>query len=641
MNIFEKSEWIWHTASAGNDEYAEFFTEINVTSSATVRLSVDGDYVLYVNGKYAASNQYGDYEHYKIYDEIDITALTVSGKNTVSFLVWHPGEKSSRYASYSAGLIFEITEGDSLLAYSSTSTLSRQSLSWQSGRCKKITRQLGYGFHYDATREDGALFTGEGFSRAVCVNKKCNMYPRPTAKLLLGKETPSEIIRLDGGKVFRVDLSRETVGLLRLRFNAERRTHLTVTFGEHLTDGCVRRIIGERDFSIEYTARAGHNDFTSYMLRLGARYLEIISDEPIEPEYFGILEQYYPTVSHAERPDDVLDRRIYDLCLRTLELSMMEHYVDCPWREQALYAYDSRNQMLAGYYAFLGGNREYVAANLRLLSEYIRPDGLMPIVSPTTDGKAIPSFNLHYFTAVREYLEHTGDTELARELYPRLSVIAKAMIGNMQSGLLDSFAGNKTWNFYEWIPELEGDIDCHEVRRPDSVINFLFIIALDALEYISESVGEPFAYTGLADIIRKNVNLQFYSEADGLYSFHEGDGIYTELATALAVVSRTATGDRARIAVEHLTSGGVIPATLSMKCFTYDACLSVDPKYRDYVLSDIRGCWGYMLSQGATSAWETLRGEADFDGAGSLCHGWNAIPIVYYHRFGMCNISMQ
>jgi hypothetical protein len=314
---------------------------------------------------------------------------------------------------------------------------------------------------------------------------------------------------------------------------------------------------------------------------------------------------------------------------------MMEHYVDCPWREQALYAYDSRNQMLAGYYAFEGGNREYVAANLRLLSEDLRPDGLMPIVSPTTDGKAIPSFNLHYFIAVREYIEHTGDTELARVLYPRLSAIMNAMVANMSEGLLDSFAGYKTWNFYEWIPELEGDIDCHEVRRPDSVINFLFIIALDALEYISERIGEPFAYTGLAEKVRENTNTRFYSEADGLYSFCEGDGIYTELAASLAVVSRTATGDRARIAVEHLTSGGVIPATLSMKCFTYDACLLIDPAYRDYVISDIRECWGYMLSQGATSAWETLKGYADFDGAGSLCHGWNAIPIVYYHRFGM------
>ena len=34
---------------------------------------------------------------------------------------------------------------------------------------------------------------------------------------------------------------------------------------------------------------------------------------------------------------------------------MMEHYVDTPWREQCLYAFDARNQMLCGYYAFENG----------------------------------------------------------------------------------------------------------------------------------------------------------------------------------------------------------------------------------------------------------------------------------------------
>jgi len=37
-----------------------------------------------------------------------------------------------------------------------------------------------------------------------------------------------------------------------------------------------------------------------------------------------------------------------------------------------------------------------------------------------------------------------------------------------------------------------------------------------------------------------------------------------------------------------------------------------------------------MLYAGATSFWETEMGEADFSGAGSLCHGWSAAPVYYY-----------
>jgi hypothetical protein len=40
-----------------------------------------------------------------------------------------------------------------------------------------------------------------------------------------------------------------------------------------------------------------------------------------------------------------------------------------------------------------------------------------------------------------------------------------------------------------------------------------------------------------------------------------------------------------------------------------------------------------MLFHGATSFWETLLGGADFGGAGSLCHGWSAVPIYFYHAY--------
>ena len=47
-------------------------------------------------------------------------------------------------------------------------------------------------------------------------------------------------------------------------------------------------------------------------------------------------------------------------------------------------------------------------------------------------------------------------------------------------------------------------------------------------------------------------------------------------------------------------------------------------------LSCIREYWGGMLKLGATTFWETLKGEADFGGAGSLCHGWSAMAAYYY-----------
>ena len=40
-----------------------------------------------------------------------------------------------------------------------------------------------------------------------------------------------------------------------------------------------------------------------------------------------------------------------------------------------------------------------------------------------------------------------------------------------------------------------------------------------------------------------------------------------------------------------------------------------------------------MLNEGATTFWETDKGERDFSNAGSLCHGWSAFPAYLYIRY--------
>ena len=40
--------------------------------------------------------------------------------------------------------------------------------------------------------------------------------------------------------------------------------------------------------------------------------------------------------------------------------------------------------------------------------------------------------------------------------------------------------------------------------------------------------------------------------------------------------------------------------------------------------------WSAMLDAGATSFWEVSEGWKAFGGAGSLCHGWSAVPVYFY-----------
>ncbi len=638
MSIFNKAKWIWFSADESNDEYGDFFNTLKyVDGNALLRISCDGDYTLYINGVYAASNQYGDFEHYKIYDEIDISSFLKLGENTLSVTVWHHGTSTSRYAYGRAGVIFEVISGGELILSSGEGTLARKNPAYSSGRCKLITAQLGYGFAYDANYDDGALFTGEGFVRAVEINKQCVLYPRPNKKLTVAdKPAEAKITSGSDGKYHLIDLGRETVGLLHLNFKSETSQKLRIDWGEDLQGGHVRRLIGNRDFSVDYTARAGENSYTNYMLRFGARYLEVYCEEPIELRCAGLIPVCYPVTPKTARPLENDEKRIYELCLKTLELCMMEHYVDCPWREQAFYAFDSRNQMLCGYYAFEDGNREYARSNLELINQDAGISGLLSICFPSKGDLAIPSFSLHLFGAVLEYIEHTGDLELGDELYPKLDGIIKTFKENSEDRLICRFYGKEFWNFYDWTRELDGADKSADRKTPDSVINLLFLKALQALKKISVLLGTSFEHEDILTELPALIKNSFFDEKCGLYSLNIGDNKYTSLSNSLAVITGTSVGDEAALICEKIVSGALPEGSLSLKCFDYDALMQTNvDKYRGYILDDIKKNYMKMINCGATSAWETIVGASDFGNAGSLCHGWSAMPIYYYHVLGV------
>ena len=68
----------------------------------------------------------------------------------------------------------------------------------------------------------------------------------------------------------------------------------------------------------------------------------------------------------------------------------------------------------------------------------------------------------------------------------------------------------------------------------------------------------------------------------------------------------------------------LVPVTLAGLQLKYAAMLEKD-ELQGVVLEDVKERFKKMLLSGATSFWETEKGEEDFDGAGSLCHGWSAV----------------
>ena len=149
------SKWIWVDGAPSKDTYGEFYTSFDYEDGKVeMNISADSDYVVFLNGQFVESDQYPDFPYDKVYDTFDITAHCRKGTNHLAILVWYYGELNFSYYVGKAALRFDVSCEGKVLSASDEKVLSRYSRAYENGRQKKITPQLGFGFHYDASLED-------------------------------------------------------------------------------------------------------------------------------------------------------------------------------------------------------------------------------------------------------------------------------------------------------------------------------------------------------------------------------------------------------------------------------------------------------------------------------------------------------
>ena len=614
--MLKLSEWIWTSDKESENEYSEFIEKFSAQNGEKVILNIscDGVYSVYINGELAAFSACTDYPYYKFYDEIDITEFCKE-ENEIKIVVCHLGKDSQTYIKDKAGVIFEIIANEKTIVKSDKNTLSRVMNEYKNGYDKMITPQLGQSFLYDNA------VVKSGYAESVVIDKTHDLHKRNIKSLELCDRLSINVIEKDNSVI--IDMGKEVAGFLDIDIESPEKQKLLIAYGEHLDDGIVRRIIGVRDFSVELVAKKGENKYLNALRRLGGRYLQIYYDYPVKINYVGIRPVEYPVkVKKTEFSDEIM-QRIYDASVYTLKCCMHEHYEDCPWREQALYTMDSRNQMLCGYYAFYGGNKGFARHNLILIAKGLRKDGLLSLSFPTGIDIPIPFFSLVYLIQVYEYIKYTKDESILGEVGEVAKEIYLTFSGKVEeNGLIPSFP-YPCWNFYEWAEESNNEWQITRtekdkfVKSYDLILNCMFVYCAGYYEKLfNEKVN--------VEKTKKAIKDTFYNGKEYKLSTHTNKT--SQLGNSLAILIGLGSEELA----ERIINGKeMITATLSMRAFLYDALLTFGDKYKGYILNDIKEKYKKMLDAGATTFWETEKGSADFDGAGSLCHGWSALPIYY------------
>ena len=679
---FKNAEWIVapDAANCHKDRYFEYTAvfELNSTENVKIYISAYSDYALYVNGKFVDAGIFDGYEDYQVYDTLDLSEHVRKGINTLYIGEYSLGADTSTVRDQKPGIIFSIFEDGKEVLSSSTKVKGRRNNHYLKNE-ELISGQLGFNFEYDANIKEPQL------TDTVLADKEKHLFPRPVKKLINDNKVTGELIAQGiykeydeslskADRIFKAYLSHkikeellkekdnklyydvrnlncdgvyllystngEACGFLNIEIEVDSETEILIGYGEHLEDLRVRSKIGGRNFAFKYIAKPGKNKFMHPYSRLGLKYLQVhIKAKNAVLGDIGIIKTDYPLNDCKINITDKLRSKIWDISVKTLKMCMHEHYEDCPWREQALYAMDSRVQILCGYYAFK--EYQFPRASLSLMLKSLRPDGLLELCPPGIVSVNIPSFSAVYIREVYEYYKYSGDKEFLFEVFDGLKTIVKSFTDRIdETGLIPLLTDGPYWNFYEWAEGLDDNDGLDSGRRLegkiyDSPINAFVSDALYCLSEICKVIApdEADAYLGLKNKLNEALHKNFFDKETGLYltkTTHSKP--LHNLSNALMLFCGAVPEEQKAFVREKIMEEKLIPTTLSMYIYVFDALLE-DENNLDWVLEKIDVVWGDMVLKGADTFFEVQSGAEAFDNAGSLCHGWSAVPVYIYGKY--------
>ena len=461
-------------------------------------------------------------------------------------------------------------------------------------------------------------------------NRNFKLFPDGSAPLKI--KEPAAFAEADGVYVV-LDLGREQVGYLTLDMIAPAGTIVDIAHGEHLASGRVAAQIENRNFTDRYVCREGKNKFVFRHRRLGGRYIElhISTAGPVQINYCGItpLELPLPQESSFECEDRIVVKN-RELAVRTLNLCMHEHYEDCPWREQALYGYDSRNQMLYGYYVW--GNYKFAANSIDLLGKSFDGERYFSLSAPgRLQSRTIPIFTLIWITELLEYQLFSGDGNLFARWQNLVDRILDTALANKVPGREEFYHPGEEahiWNFCEWNDRL-----CDVREHPSSHYNVYLYEALTAAAKLhlfagnSSRSAELYAFAGR---LGKALKEYFWSDALKVFMLTQNDGSLKEYEHIQAIFIANELAEEYKTELlQSFISRRLNGISFSGLPYFVKALRRLGKEGRAYLYDYLDELLTPMLLSGATSLWETADGSTAFNRAGSLCHAWSSVMPYY------------
>ena len=580
---------IWLTsAPAGQQVYAVFrksFTLAEEPQSATLHLFADSRYVLWINGRYLERGPCRFDPRAPAYDTLEVRPFLRAGSNVVAVLVhhFHDGKAAASGSALNGRMMRHEPGLTAILEVRDPSGSTRTIRTDDSWRGLTRTRFLptptgdaddnwaSIPDRIDARRDPGdwtaVAFDDTSWESAAPVagslwgplrprgiprlreidvgpltllrKDRANPDPRPQQPKALNEELPLE---LAAGEQLVVDAGQFVQAYSVIDFEATEGAELELEYGQNFLD-TDRRLTGSYGRCNRYVARAGPQTYMSgdtfgfkYLaIRLRSGYARLLRVRMVSRVY------PFDRLGSFQSSDPALGR-IWTNCVRTIQVCAEDAYVDCATRERVEWMADGyvvadriTQTALAG--PGPGGQIQYGDARLlgsllRHIGQSLQPDGRLKAHHPSDRWDIhgfIEDYACLWVQALREYHDHTGDLEVAREMWPAVTA--------QMRWFLDRRTTNGLVKAREFV--YFGNPLVYKVCEGATLNAYLYGALRDAAT-LAGRLGKPaeqLAYAQAAAPLRQAIDDRLWNQAAGTYAGSILEGRTTPPTTHAAVMA--------------------------------------------------------------------------------------------------------
>lgn len=600
---------------------------------ATLRITADDYYKLYINGRFVSSGPAPSYPHSYYYNELDVTDSLRTGDNLFAVHTYYQGLVNRVWVSSDRRhmLWLELLlDGECVLVSDGNWLTSPHTAYSEMGRVGYDTAFLE---RYDSRAPESGFYSEDfddsSWTHATAVvSADYTLVKQPTAQLDYYSIRPVSIER-HADRII-ADLGREVVGYPTPTVRGKRSSVVTIKCGEETEpDGTVRFDMRCNCRYLEEWILSGGDDTLSQFDYKAFRYLELELPEGAELVDLTVTIRHYPFTDNGRYTvDSPKLARILDLCRDTIKYGTQEIFMDCPSREKGQYLGDLSVSGRA--HVLLTGDTALFrkAIDNFLDSAFICP-GIMA-VSVCSLMQEIADYSLELPSQIAWLYSVEGDMSLLRRAEPFIRGMVEYFERYENSeGLLETVS--EKWNLVDW-PENLRDGYSFPLPRPQTtpgahnVINARYVAFLESVDEIYALLGIP--SLGKVERTRRAFFDAFYSPKLGLFAddtTHSHASVHSNIFPLLLGIGALDMALTERL-VAFIRKKGLESMGVYMAYYALAALIINGRRDVAIELATSDGAWMNMLREGATATYEAWGKDQKWNT--SLCHPWATAPIL-------------